>query len=1015
MNTSVDDRPGPNPRLTQAQLLAFLQCEPLADAVATRATKGNDTFIGTGGDDTQITGRGDDIIKGFGGDDLQRGGPGNDSLDGGAGNDTQFGGGGDDIILGGAGDDSINGGSGNDTLYGEDGDDSLRGGGNDDSLNGGGGNDTLIGGWGDDIALGGAGDDRIFGHSGNDTLEGGTGDDWLKGGSGVDRFVFGTNDGADLLVDFTPGEDKLVLNGAAASSNNLVIEAAARGSTLTFGQTTIALRNVSPEDLTDADILFTDTAPADPSAIVLPDFATVIDVANFGIIADDGIDDTAAIQELFNTTSRVTYFFSNGVYDISDTLVLPDGLGTTVPSFITIQGESEDGTIFKLQDGLDHQGPILGSDGNVAQAFNNRIRDMTFDIGTGNADATGLQFAGNNQSTIKDVTIRSGEGGSLGLDLVSQSEFGPALIEDVTVDGFETGINMAFQGNSVTLEDITLRGQDVGIASNMSHVAFLNQIDYEGPGTGVANNSVSRMVLTNSDFRSTDPSTENQAAVTSTWSLYVQDLQSEGFDLSIDTTAQGFISNNDILVDDIEEYIYFGTAERLRGGPFSLFEDSSETALNLEVQETPETVWNANLGTWVDVRDFGAVEGEDASAAFQAAIDSGATTVYVPDGSWTLESDVVLRGNVEQFLASGLARLNADAVLRVGEGTAETVIIEGINGPQNGRDEFRILHNTDRTVVLRDLVGFSYEATAETDQGDVFLANVVAGQTVFRNQDVWARQLNVEGDNTSKGIEAKVINDGATVWILGLKTEGAGTVVQTINGGQTELLGSFHNGSFDASIPRFVTEDASLWAAITEGATSAQGFDLVRETRDGVTREANLRGDAVRADVYSAFDPAIIADRVIIVDNDAADLAGDWQDAGAAFPGNFLGSNFLFAEADSNAQVTYNAVAQTSGTYALSLRLIDDRGGQLHSGHATAVDVTFGVGDDVFVFEDVDMRNVLDPWQELGQIVVDAGETMFVQFNAAGLDGKIIADAALFEVVETPALTDETFADGILG
>lgn len=1004
MNTSFYERLVQSGWLTQVQLMALMNQEPADMGTDMPATSGSDTLVGSEGGDTQFSGLGDDVILGFGGNDLQRGGSGDDILDGGAGNDRQFGGSGNDAVLGADGDDRIVGINGNDVLYGGDGRDVLFGGAGDDSLSGGAGDDRLLGGAGNDLVLGGSGDDRLSGRDGDDVLEGGAGNDRLNAGNGADQFVFGVDDGNDVILDFRPGEDKLVLKGADGTFDDLSIEAGANQTLLTWGQTTLILRNVAPDDITVADIVFEDADPADPSAIVLPDFATVIDVADFGIIADDGLDDTAAIQELFNTTSRVTYFFGDGVYDISDTIVMPDGLGTSVPSFITIQGESEAGTVFKLQDDLDLQGPILGSEGNVAQAFNNRIRDVTFDIGTGNTNAVGLQFAGNNQSTIKDVTIRSGEGGAVGLDLVSQSEFGPALIEDVSVEGFQTGISMAFQGNSVTLEDITLRGQEIGISSNQSHVAFLNEIDYEGPGTGVANNSVSRMVLANSDLRSSDLAVEDQAAVTSRWSLYVQNLQTEGFDLSIDTTAQGFISNNDIIADDVDEYIYFGTAERLRGGAFSLFENSSETGLGLQVRDTPETVWNAEVGTWVDVRDFGAVEGEDASVAFQAAIDSGATTVYVPDGTWTLDSEVVLRGNVEQVLSSGLARLSADATLRVADGTAETVIIEGINGPQNGRDEFNIQHDSDRTLVLRDLAAFSYEAAAESDQGDVFLANVVAGQTVFRDQNVWARQLNVEGDNVAKGIDSKVVNDGAKVWILGLKTEGSGTTVKTVNDGQTELLGSFHNGSFDATIPRFITEDASLWAAIVEGSTSAQDFDLVRETRNGETREANLKSDGNRPDVYSAFDPQVIADRVIIVDNDAADLTGDWQDAGPAFPGNFLGSNFLFADADSGADITYNAVAQASGTYALSLRLIDDRSGQLHSGHADAVDVTFGVGDDVFVFEDVDMRNVQGPWQQLGQISVEVGQTMFISFDADGVNGKVIADAAMFErVLESDA------------
>ena len=896
---------------------------------------------------------------------------------------------------------------GADTLTGDDQDNVLRGFAGNDLLSGLGGADQLIGGRGSDTLMGGDGADTLSGGGGDDILQGGAGNDVLAGGGGADTFVVGLADGRDIIRRFNPGEDKIAVETPGITFDDVEIFEVRGTATLRIGETIVRLAGLQAADIGIDDFTFTEppVVAADPSEIVLPDSATVIDVAEFGIIADDGIDDTAAIQALFNTNSRVTYFFGDGVYDISDTLVLPDGLGTTVPSFITLQGESQDGTVFKLADGLNHQGAIIGSEGNVAQAFNNRVRDMTFDIGTGNTDAVGLQFAGNNQSTIKDVTIRSGEGGSVGLDLVSQSEFGPALIEDVTVEGFATGITMAFQGNSVTLEDITLRGQDVGVSSILSHVAFLNGIDYEGPGTAIDNARVSRMVVTDSDLRSSDPSVDNQAAIHSFWSLYASDIKTTGFDLAIDSTAPTFLGNGDITGDDVDEYMLYGASTALRGGPFSLFDEASQTGLGLEVRDTPETVWNADVGTWVDVRDFGAVEGQDATAAFQAAIDSGATTVYVPDGEWQLDGEVVLRGNVEQLLSIGLAKLSANAQLRIADGTAETVIIEGLNGALNSQDVFTIVHDSDRTAVLRDLTAVSYEAVADGPQGDVFIANIVAKQVALHDQNAWARQLNVEGDNASAGIDAKVLNDGADLWLLGLKTEGAGTTVKTINGGKTELLGSFHNGAFDVEIPRFVTEDASLWAVMTEGSTSSQDFDLVREIRNGEIREARIKDDDRRPDVYSAVDPDVIADRILQVDNGDAVLTGEWQSA-TSFPGGFLGADFLFAAGGSGAAIDYTATAQTGGDYTVSLRLIQERSGQTSSGHSRAVDVEFGVGDEVFVVEDVDLSGGPNPWLDLGVLQVNAGDEMFVRLDTAGVSGNVIADAVQFERLETSTFTE---------
>ncbi len=980
---------------------------------------GNDIFRDNGqggihGLDFVEGGAGDDTILGGGGDDTFRGDSGRDDISGGDGNDVVDGGNGQDLLTGGAGADTIDGGSQYDTIDAGDGDDVVLGGNGRDDVQLGDGDDifqdnnqtgthaldTVDGGAGNDTILGGGGDDDFAGGAGDDQISGGAGDDLLSGGAGADTFVFDTDDGTDIITDFVSGEDAIVFEGVDAGFADLLIQDAGPNLSVTLGDTTIQLEGVAAADLSANDFAFPDGTPVnvDPDAIVMPDFATIIDVADFGIIADDGIDDTAAIQAMLDTTDRSTYFFSDGVYDISDTIIIPDGRGTSVPSFVTLQGESEDGTVFKLADGLDHQGPIFGSEGNVAQAFNNRVRDLTFDIGTGNPNATGLQFAGNNQSTVKDVTIRSEDGGSVGLDLASQSQFGPALIEDVTVEGFDIGISMAIQVNSVTLEDIDLIGQETGIVSTLAHVAFLRGIDYDGAGVAVDNDGVSRMLLIDSDLRSSDPGQADQVAIENGFSLYASDVAVTGFDTSIEYTTNNFLGNRLESSGDVDEYWAFGDAPTARGGTFQLF-DSPETGLGLDVRETPETVWNSNVGTWVDVRDFGAVEGEDASAAFQAAIDSGATTVYVPDGFWTLESEVVLRGNVEQFLSAGYARTAPGSVFRIAEGASDQIMIEGIHGPMNGRDATLFLHDSDRTVVMRDMAATRYEAVADGEQGDVYLANVTGKHMSFHDQNVWARQLNVEGDNAETGIEAKVLNDGAAVWIMGLKTEDPGTVVKTINGGQTELMGSYHNGPVDVSIPRFITEDASFFTTIVDGSTASQDFDLVRETRDGVTREGNIKENNNRGDAYSAFDPAVIADRVIIVDNDDASTTGTWQSA-TSFPGGFLGGDFLFAQGDSGASIEYSATAVAAGSYTVSLRIIDERGGQPNSGHSREVDVEFGTDDDVFVFEDVDLRTVEGPWLDLGVIEVATDGQMFVRLDTDGVTGNVIADSVRFERLE---------------
>ena len=67
--------------------------------------------------------------------------------------------------------------------------------------------------------FGGDGNDLLTGGDGDDTLKGGLGSNNLFGGAGIDQFEFSginlfntTDNGVDIIADFTTGTDKLVLS-----------------------------------------------------------------------------------------------------------------------------------------------------------------------------------------------------------------------------------------------------------------------------------------------------------------------------------------------------------------------------------------------------------------------------------------------------------------------------------------------------------------------------------------------------------------------------------------------------------------------------------------------------------------------------------------------------------------------------------------------------------------------------------------------------------------------------------
>lgn len=164
-------------------------------------------------------------------------------------------------------------------------------------------------------------------------------------------------------------------------------------------------------------------------------------------------------------------------------------------------------------------------------------------------------------------------------------------------------------------------------------------------------------------------------------------------------------------------------------------------------------------------------------------------------------------------------KMSKDAVIRVGPGKSPSVTIERLEKVES------IKHSSQQTLVLNNLLKFHYVPKIQKPE-DVFINDCVGSSVIFKNQNVWARQLNLERDTQAQpNITAKVLNDNARVWILGYKTEDEGTTIKTINGGKTELFGAVHVGSgvFNPDNPRFLSEDSSFSVAGIYG----KGFSIV--------------------------------------------------------------------------------------------------------------------------------------------------------------------------------------------
>ena len=577
-----------------------------------------------------------------------------------------------------------------------------------------------------------------------------------------------------------------------------------------------------------------------PENIVFPADAGVLNVKDFGAQGDGVTDDTAAIQAALNAFpngGRIIYL-PNGTYRISDTLRWPAGqAGATDYKNTILQGQSQQGVVLRLPDNAsgftDTNNPkaVIFTGPAPAQRFRNAIRNLTVDTGVGNAGAIGIQFNASNQGTLREVTIRSEDGqGISGLDMNFADEIGPLLVKNVTVDGFQYGVRTGFTVNSQTFEHLTLRNQQVYGLYNTGQVINIRGLTSTNAVTAIYN-AGGRITLLDSVLTGTTGAAAHPAIYSQyPLSLLVRNLNTSGYDRTI---------------QDGEDVVTETTLAEFVSGSVNRLFPAATTTLNLPIRETPDVPWDDPTTTpWTNVVGFGAIpdDGEDDTAAVQAAIDAGGTTVYFPVGTFEIEGTVLVRNNVRRILGTeatvivGSETNTTHPGFKLVEGTSPIVVFERMQGGYYSTPTFE--QASSRTLVIRHASNVS---GVMTGAGDVFLEDVVSNpfqNWVFNGQNVWARQFNVENQGTH------IINNGGNLWIFGLKTERGGTLIETRSGGKTELLGGLAYTTTPApdgnqNEPMFIDDESSISISIAEinygGGPNYTTY--IREIRDSITRD----------------------------------------------------------------------------------------------------------------------------------------------------------------------------------
>lgn len=508
-----------------------------------------------------------------------------------------------------------------------------------------------------------------------------------------------------------------------------------------------------------------------------------------------------------------TYRLSGGIAGVTNT---PGGGG------ILLQGQSRDGTILKLADNASG----FGSAGSPQQllsffegtwtnnAFYNGVENLTIDVGSGNPGAIAVAFISNNTGYLRNLRIRTGGGGSApghtGLLLNSDSGIGNpsgvGLIKDLEVLGFDYAIDAGDASQQgYALEGLTLSGQMVsGIRVSNPPIWIRKLTSTNSVPAIVQSGAGSHVVVLNSDFNG--GSASRAAIERSGGHLFVRDVTQSGYRAIIE---DGLIDVTTDLSDD--EYLSDGSTV------LKLWESTPGRTLDLPIVETPLVPWDADAVDWAFVDPT--VQDDD-TAAFQTALNSGASTICVlPDSnsSVKISSTLTIGPNVRRIIGqwNGIQPAGylfhadpGEPIFKFADSNHPAVMIEKFRSDfLADRQSYFIRHESASDLVLRDIfyvAGPLYRNEPGVD-GRLFIEDVhclPGGQAVdfdntpvairIERQTAYMRQVNPE--QFSNGI----VNDGGTLWIFGFKVgEAAGPVVRSINNATTEILGGVMNNTHD--------------------------------------------------------------------------------------------------------------------------------------------------------------------------------------------------------------------------
>jgi len=555
--------------------------------------------------------------------------------------------------------------------------------------------------------------------------------------------------------------------------------------------------------------------------IAWPDKADVRNVLDYGATPDDGVDDTAAFNQALaegGPHAEFTVYVPNGRYLLSDTVKWGRRR--------TLVGQTRSGVVLKLADNAQGfgnadeprfvietaaSGPFYGNDSRANAAFANYVRNLTIDVGSGNPGATGIGYITHNTGLVEHVTVRAPQtSGAIGIDM-SVTEFGPGMLRDVRIEGFDIGIKTSSNVSHTTMERITLHHQrELGML--VRQPVSVHRLTSVNAATAirVTVDSLAQLVLVDADLTG---GAADATAIDCDGTASMHRVAFGGYGVGLAPRDGDPVPGAQTL-----HHYTTGTIETLGAAP--------KRHLDLPIEATPPT-FRQTPDKWlvVERRDG------DMTDALQKALDSGAPTIFLQGkGRFNISRPLTVPPTVRRILSVTSAAIHGakDAKmhdrphLRIVSQTNHPLTIERINLSSWPQITHAIEIDSPRPIVLNNAGSGhpgGYVTNTEASAGGCLFG--IEPQVELRiggDYHVYFRQWNPENNpflrNKSNAQRTYLVNRGAAVWVLGMKTEAPAIHAVTTDGGRTEVLGGFfrdHFGGYD--VPYFRVDRRSVVSA----------------------------------------------------------------------------------------------------------------------------------------------------------------------------------------------------------